>query len=323
MIMVADVGATKTVLACASGGPGGLVLASAHKFHNDQYDSFESVLIAYIKASGIGSVPAIGVAAAGPVVEGTCRLTNLDWTIDADSLATRFGFSGVVILNDLQAGAYGIEHLSEDAFETIHPGRPSDFGNRVLISPGTDLGEAIIHGHEGQYLPIAGEGGHADFAPYNGETARLWEYIRRARGSVRVGDLLSGRGIAVIYSFLAEEGDGVDETIALSPLPEQAVTQRALSGEDATAIRTVHLFFDILAAEARIMALKTLSVGGVFFGGGVIPRLTTLLDRERFLGLFCGSGPHRDFLSRIPLRVIIDTDLPLYGAAAFILSLSE
>lgn len=323
MIMVADVGATKTVIACASGGPGGLVLASAHKFHNDQYDSFESVLAAYIKAGGIGSMSAIGVAAAGAVVEGTCRLTNLEWTIDTGSLAAGFGFSRVVILNDLQAGAYGIDYLSEDAFETIHPGQPSTFGNRVLISPGTGLGEAIIHGHNGRYFPIAGEGGHADFAPYNGETVRLWEYIHRARGSVRVEDLLSGPGIAAIYNFLTEEGDGIDETVALDPFPEQTITRRALSGEDGTAIRTVRLFFDILAAEARIMALKTLSVGGVFFGGGVIPRLTTLLDRARFLGLFCGSGPHRELLSRIPLRVITDTDLPLYGAAAFILSTPE
>jgi glucokinase len=323
MVTVADIGATKTMIALAESTADRIRLSSVQLYLGRDYDSFESVLEQYINDSGVSHISSLCIGIAGPVKENSCRVTNLSWSLDGASISRRFGIERVVLLNDLVASGYGIEKLSPDSFEIINAGQPVEDGNRLLISPGTGLGETIIHCINGKYIPVASEGGHADFAPYDGTTRRLWEYIKIMKTHVSVEDLLSGPGFPNIYRFLVYEGgSGAEDWLRkdLQDDPGRAITTRALEGTDRLAAAAVKIFLDILAAEAGNMALKGLTTGGVYIGGGIVPRILPLLDKKRFAAVFSDNGKHRSLLESFPINIVTDTKLPLYGAAGFILS---
>lgn len=321
MILTADIGATKTVLAQASAAPGGVTLAAVRRFENREYSSFDSILKAYLADVAAPAVSALGVAVAGPVAGDRCRLTNLSWDIDGAALARQFAFTRVILLNDLAAAGYGLEVISNDALMTINRGEGDRQGNSVLLSPGTGLGESIIHVAGGRRIPIATEGGHADFAPFDGVTARLWKFLKKDFSRVSVEDLLSGPGIHNIFRFLlSESGIEPDDQLArdLATDPGARITNRALEGRDSTAVWTIRLFWDILAAESGNMALKAMATGGVYLGGGIIPRILPLLDAPRFVSVFSDKGRHQILLQAMPVHAVTDTALPLHGMAQYL-----
>ncbi|MEZ5360696.1 MAG: glucokinase [Candidatus Zixiibacteriota bacterium] len=321
MNLVADVGGTKTVFASVSGEPGGILLSSVKRYENAEFVSFKDALDAYIQEVSFGPVQTLVVAAAGIVAGNICQLTNINWTVDGPALEADGHIGRVFIINDLMAAAYGVNCLGEDSLETVHSGIPQEDANQIVVSPGTGLGESIIHFVDGNPVPIAGEGGHVDFAPFDGLTHRLWEYTRRLRPRVSVEDILSGPGLFAIYSFLAYEAAGeIDEAIILSAHPGGIIVDRGLGASDPLAVKTLEVFLDVLAAEAGNVALKVLPAGGVFIGGGIIPRLLPILDCERFARLFADKGAHRKILEAYPIHIIIDTEAPLYGAGEFALS---
>lgn len=321
MILVADVGGTKTVFASVSGEPGDIILSSVKRYENEAYPSFEEALDAYISDVSFGQVQTLVVAAAGIVDDNVCRMTNLNWTVDGPALKATRGIRDVFIINDLMAAANGVNCLGPDSLETIWEGTPQENANQVVVSPGTGLGESIIHSVDGAPKPIAGEGGHVDFAPFNGTTKRLWEFVRRDRARVSIEDILAGPGLFTIYSFLAyEASEEVDEAIILSAHPGGIIVDRSLEKTDPIAVATLQVFLDVLAAEAGNLALKVLAAGGVFIGGGIIPRLMPILDKERFARVFADKGMHRDILATYPIHIIIDTETPLYGAGEFALN---
>lgn len=323
MLITCDVGGTKTVFASVAGNPGAIILASVKRYENEAFSSFEEALKTYLEDVSFGPVKMLVIAVAGVVTDNICSMSNLNWHIDGDRIRQEFSVDKVHLLNDLLSAAYGINCLGEDSLESIHEGSVDPSGNRVLISPGTGLGESIIHVVDGRHIPIASEGGHADFAPTDGATYRLWEYLRRIHGRVSVEDVVSGTGLFNIYSFLADDaGEKIDEAIILSTQPGGIITERALENTDTIACRTIELFLDALASEAGCMALKVMASGGVYLGGGFLHRLLSTIDKERFARVFADKGVHQKWLEQYPVSVIIDTELPLYGGAEFILSQS-
>jgi len=323
MVIVADLGATKAVLALASSSADRCILTSIRRYECHNYHSFEDILGQYLEDVASERETSLCVGAAGVVRDNQCYVTNLSWTVNGNELGRKFGFGRVVILNDLVAAGYGLEALPKEGTEVINSGEPTAIGNRVLISPGTGLGETIISFVDGRYYPLASEGGHADFAPFDGVSQRLWAYMKNLKETVSVEDVLSGPGIHNIFSFVVMEAgckldELVDKEMQLHPGP--AITKRALSEKDPLAMRTVRLFLDVCAAEAGNMALKGMATGGVFIGGGIMPHLLPILDKGRFVNFFSHKGKHQAILEKMPIKVITDTNLPLYGAAYYILS---
>jgi len=318
MYIVADVGGTKTVLAKASADAGNVSLTSVRRFINTDYSSFEAVFGAYCNAEPADRIRGLGVAAAGRVTDNRCRMTNLQWLIDSEELSRRFDIDVVTLHNDLAASGYGLDVVSGESFEVIRSGKKKADANRILISPGTGLGECIIHALHDRHVPIPSEGGHADFAPFDGTTARLWSFVRRNRSRVSVENILSGPGINDIYRFVVSENGGeVDPETEkkMAARPGAIIADRARNEGEPNCIRAIRLFFDVLAAECGNMALKALSTGGVYIGGGIVPYALPLMDRSRFANLFADRKPHGDMLANIPLYAVVDTDLPLYGVA--------
>lgn len=325
MHIVADIGGTKTVVALAEMEKGRISLNSAHLFRNEEYTSFEAVLAGFLNTVSDEEIAGLGISVAGVIKNNQCCMTNLDWVVDAGELRDRFDIKKVYLHNDLAAAGYGLEVIPAVGLEKIGGPEGSEFANRVLISPGTGLGECIIHAIGDRYIPIASEGGHADFAPFDGTTDRLWKFLKRRQARVSFEDVLSGPGISNIFRFLVSENGGKLDKKTENELinrPGTMVADRALDDHDPLCLRAVELFLDILAAEGGNMALKCLAIGGTYFGGGIIPRLLPLLDKNRFATAFADKGKHRKLLEEIPLWVVTDTDLPVYGVAFHLLKIA-
>ena len=269
-------------------------------------------------AMDLSSIRAASLAVAGPVEDGTAELTNLGWSISAEALARELGLPRAGILNDLEASAYGLLALEERALVTLNAGAGSPVGNRVLCSPGTGLGEAALFWDGQRYWPIASEGGHASFSPLATQEHELALYLRRKHGHVSWERVLSGPGLADIYEFLSTEkgaeSEGLEELGAGSDR-SAAITRAALTGTCPLAQRALEHFVRLLGVEAGNLALKFLARCGVYLGGGICPRIRAFLERPLFLEGFLDKGRMRSLLERIPVRLVLDPDCALLGAA--------
>jgi len=326
MHIVADIGGTKTAVALAEMQDGQVTLESYQLFLNKEYTSFDAALAAYLSIVPDKNIDGLGISVAGVVDDNRCHMTNLNWLVDGGDLRERFDIKKVHLHNDLAAAGYGLEVVPVDGLERIGGGETAIKANRILISPGTGLGECIVHAVDGRYIPMPSEGGHADFAPFDGTTDRLWHFLKNRQPRISSEHILSGPGLNNIYRFLvAESGNKIDKEIdnKLDERPGAMVTDGAVDDHDPVCVRAIQIFFDILAAEGGNLALKCLSTGGAYFGGGIAPRLLTLLNKDRFTKIFADKGIHRKLLEAIPLWVVVDTDLPLYGAAFHLLEVTS
>ena len=323
VILGADVGGTKTWLAIfhadGTDAAAPLTLVRAEKFPSHSAPSLEALVDTFL-GEDRGRVDYACFGLPGPVTGSRAKLVNLPWEIDADQLTTRFGFHGTFLINDLVANAYGIGELSPADFALLHPGTPDASGNMCVISPGTGLGEAGIFWNGRKHLPYACEGGHCDFAPRSKTEADLFEYLLTSLDHVSYERIISGSmGIPNIYNFLRESGRA----------PETPEIARALAEGDAGAVisraaventcplcaMTMDIFCTVLGAEAGNLALKTMSTGGVFIGGGIAAKILPLLQKPLLLEAFVAKGRFREFMQRIPLRVILNDRAALLGSA--------
>lgn len=309
MILGGDVGGTKTNLALCDDH--GTPVREA-TFAAKDYDSLEAMVRQFVASERV-TAACFGVA--GPVTgsagRGTAKITNLPWTIRVDALASELGGARVSLLNDLQATALGALVIPESSFATLQHGAVPERATIGVIAPGTGLGEAtLVHdGHAYQALPS--EGGHADFAPTTEEQLELWRTLNaRYDGHVSVERVLSGNGIADLYTFAAKGG-----TRTWPGDPNAAIAEAGLAGSDPAAVHALELFAEILGAEAGNLALRTMAVGGVVIGGGIPPKILPVLQRGPLLERFAAKGRFAHWLRTLSVRVVLDSKAALLGAA--------
>lgn len=286
------------------------------RFTSRDYKSLESILALYLKRKK-PDISTICLGIAGPVIGDEVRPTNLPWRIVGEELKQQFGFQYVTMINDIVATAHGIPHLDADDFFTLNDGQRSATGNIGLIAAGSGLGEAIIYNNGGPPAPQASEGGHAYFAPGSQLEAELWEYVYAEKGFVEVEDIISWTGLELIYNFLTEtQGMHRSNWFDSAEYRASAVIEQALSGQDETANRALDIFVDCYASEAANLALKGMTLGGVYVGGQIAPRIITALDQGRFMSRFVKKSKMESLLADMPVRVIIEDRAALIGAAA-------
>lgn len=322
-LLAGDIGGTKTSLALhLAGSWPGPPLAEA-TYRNAAYDGPTAMISEFLTTNDSRPDHAcFGVA--GPVRDNRVQLTNLNWFVDGEELRRRFGLKSVSLVNDLVATAMGAVHLPPDQLKTINAGQPASRGAIAILAPGTGLGEAFLVRDQDRLLPCPSEGGHASFAPENARQSALLGFMQRRFKHVSVERVCSGLGLPSLYDFLKTEideppwlaermGGAGDRTPVIV-----AAALKALNDQEASAklaVETLHLFVDILAAEAANLALKVLATGGVYIGGGIPPRILPLLEPDRFMARF-SRGVYREMLGRIPVQVILEPGTALLGAAA-------
>jgi glucokinase len=327
MILAGDVGGTKTVLALFEETPGGLQQLRDATFVSGEYASLEDILVAFLHEIGASPVRVGCFGIAGVVLEGTCVMTNLPWTLAEAALADVIGAPRVKLLNDVEAAAYGMLHLRPDELHVLHPGtQPQRRGNVALVAAGTGLGEAILYWDGTRFHPIASEGGHADFAPRTEPETALLQYLRRKLGGhVSYERVLSGPGLFHIYSYLRDSGDAPEPEWLSEAIrhgdPSVAVSRAALAREDPVCVSTLEMFTSIYGAEAGNLALKCMATGGVFIGGGIAPQILPALHSGSFMRGFTDKGRFAPLLQSIEVSVALNTRTPLLGAAHFALQM--
>ncbi len=325
MLLAGDVGGTKTNLAIISPDEGPEAPLAEERFTSGRYASLEVLVKEFLKGVGV-RVDRASFGVAGPVVSGTATITNLAWKIDQARLKESLDVSSVQLLNDLAAIAYAAPFLKPKDLHTLNKGAPVTGGALAVIAPGTGLGEAFLTWEGSRHSPIPSEGGHASFAPTDSLQVDLLRYLLERFDHVSFERVCSGKGLPNIYAFLkdsayASEPDWLAARLAEADDPNPIIAKAALEGECELCVATFDMFVSILGAEAGNLALKVLATGGVYLGGGIPPRILTLLEGERFMRAFRNKGRFTDLLSRIPVHVILNPKAALLGAACYGLEL--
>jgi glucokinase len=257
---------------------------------------------------------------AGPVIENYSRTTNLAWVVDGSIIAKQFDIPHVRLVNDLEATAYGLLLLRPDEVEVLNPGAPPKKRQALaLVAAGTGLGEGILFWNGTAYQPMPSEGGHADFAPNNDAEIELLRYLRGQYLHVSYERLLSGPGLHAIYEFLRDtkknEPTWLAEKIKAGN-PAAEIAEAGLKGQAEIARQALDLFASIYGAEAGNLALKALSLDGVYVGGGIAPKLIKKLKDGTFMQAFVNKGRYKRLMSNIPVRVVMNPQTALLGAAS-------
>jgi glucokinase len=320
VILAGDIGGTNTRLALVDDRDGRLVPVAQARVRSREHASLETVVRAFLTAHP-GAVARAAFGIAGPVRHGVCDATNLPWIVDAAHLGREFGIGPVGLINDLEANAWGIPELAPADFALLQAGAPEAQGNLALVSAGTGLGKAGVHWDGSRHRPFATEGGHADFSPRNELEMALLAHLLTQFPRVSVERVVSGPGLQNIYRFLRETGRG-EEPVWLTERmrsgdPSAVISRAALAGESAICSQALDLFVTLYGAEAGNFALNVLAAGGVFLGGGIAPKILPRLKDPVFLNAFLGKGRMRPLLEAMPIRVILNEDTALMGAARY------
>lgn len=315
-ILAGDVGATKTLVGLfttAGTRPAPVIVST---FATRDFQNLTTLL-----ASFYGGLPAtdvrVGAACfglAGPVTGQTATLTNLAWHADAAAVASTFQIPRVSLLNDLHAMALAAPLLDPEELWVLQEGTPNPDGNLALIAAGTGLGEAMLHRIDGRLVAVPSEAGHADFAARNEREIEVLRALMARFGRVEVERVLSGPGLANLHRTTHRGPCHVVEDIDDPRAPgliSKAAMDRACQG----CIDALDLFVDAYGAEAGNLALRSLATAGVFIGGGIGAKILPALASGRFLRAFLDKPPMSDLLARVPVKVIVNAEAGLLGAA--------
>ncbi|NMG67865.1 glucokinase [Azoarcus indigens] len=297
-ILAADIGGSRARLLIGDYRDGRWTERRRTIYPSGDFADLDSLLLAFLQP---GDAPqAACLALAGPLENGRLRMTNLPWTVDAADLAARFKLRRLRLINDFAAQALGLPDLPASSLCTLQAGRPQADAPRLLIGAGTGLGVAQLVGDSA----LQSEGGHAGFAPADAEQDALLQHLRASGEGCSLETLLSGRGLARLHRYAGGR----------ATLDAPAIGSAALAGEPAAAAAAA-LFARIYAATAGNLALTTLAHGGVYLCGGIAPRLLPFLQAPAVLQAFRDKPPMQALLGEIPLHVVTDDLLGLYGAA--------
>ena len=276
------------------------------------FDGFESCLDAYIATLDCPRPTNACIAIAGPVTDDHVQMTNLNWGFSLPGLRSQFAIDRLEVLNDFGALAYSTLHVHASDLCVIHAGTPIADAPRAVIGPGTGLGVAALVPSAGKWRPVTGEGGHMTFAPPKGKAGKIFELVHRDMDYVCVESLLSGSGMARLYQALA-----IVDGKAAKPLTTEQITAHAVAGTDPACRETLDLFCDLLGRTAGDITLIYGARGGVYLGGGILPRVEDILLESTFMDGFQSKGRMSDFLANVPVYLMTGSHPTLLGAAAW------
>jgi glucokinase len=313
-----DIGGTKTRIAVIEVNGTRVRIVRETVYSSRSFATFEILLEDFFSSgTTFSGYAAFGIA--GPVQGRVAQTTNLPWRIDADALQQKFGFAYCALLNDLEATAYGIPALCADDLLVLQSGVPDSRGNAAVIAAGTGLGEAGLFWDGQQHQPFATEGGHASFSPDDELEIAFLRYLQQQHRHVSWERVVSGMGLVSLHEFLCLHRGAAPQPWLAEEIRNgnaaAAISAAALSGRDEICIETLVLFVRLYGAEAGNLALKVMSRGGLYLGGGIAPKILPLLQNGAFLDAFLNKGRMRPLLEAMPVKVILNDRAALFGPA--------
>ncbi len=265
-----------------------------------------------LAAGRAGVVPRSVIACgAGPVEGRHLSLTNAPWIMDGPAIAARLGLAQGLLLNDFEAQALAMPALQPQWVLPIGPPLVPVPGPRAILGPGTGLGIGCLITIGGRYVALPSEACHTGFAPESDDEARFWRYLEGAHGRITTESVLSGIGIERIHrARMAMTGR------AVPPTTPAEITNVALANPGSLEAETLAVYWRLVARFAGDIAITFMATGGVTLAGGILPRITDLLDPAEFRASFEAKAPVDRLVARIPTQLVTHGESVLEGMAA-------
>ena len=317
MLLVGDIGGTKTLLGLCEPLSPRPTIHHVQRFSTLDYHSLEDLLAVFLGTSANTlTLEAAILGVAGPVRNNSSTLTNVPWQVNASQLAKEFNFPKVYVLNDLVAMGYAVPVLSNNEVSVVHAGRPDPNGNKALMAPGTGFGETTLVRVGNQLLPVASEAGHADFSARTPLEIRLLEYLKSKSHRISNEQVLSGPGLTSIHQFA--HSDVTCTVVSQIKEPNDfpaAIIDTALAKGCNKCVDALNLFVGALGAEAGNHGLRSLATAGIYIGGGMASRILPALRSPIFLNAFREKRQLAELITNMPITVINAPYPGLIGAS--------
>ena len=322
--LLADIGGTyaRFTLETAVG-----VFAHAATLRCADHADFHAAVSAFLATLPEGRIQHAAVAIANPVEGDEVRMTNYHWQFSIEQMRERLGFDTLVVVNDFTALAMALPRLAADGKRQVGGGLALERSVIGLLGAGSGLGVSGLIPADDGWIALGTEGGHSSFSPRDERELAIlnhaWKALPRndgptaalgALGHVSFERLLSGPGLELIYRALAERA-GVRAAKGLSA-PE--ITRRALAGSDEVCGESLDAFCAMLGTAAANLAVTLGALGGIYIGGGIVPRLGAWFDRSPFRTRFEDKGRFSAYLAQIPTWVITADNATFHGASAIL-----
>jgi glucokinase len=319
MILVGDVGGTKTRLALYESKKEKMIRLEKEDFPSADYQGLEGIINDFLKKRKI-EVDAACFGVPGPVSNGESSATNLPWLLSERSIMQQTPIKKAKIINDLAALTSAVPHLTSDELAVLYPGTaPNKNAPRAVLAPGTGFGEAFLYFDGERYHVHASEGGHVDFAPNTELEIELLKYLQKKFGHVSYERVLCGPGLVNIYEFLKHSGFAPEppELQARFESEDDAavISTSGQAGEFPICVKALDMFVSMLGAQAGNMVLNLLAIGGAYLGGGIPPKISKKLSDGSILHSYLDKGRLRPVVEKAPLYLIKDDHAALLGAA--------
>ena len=318
MILAGDIGGTNARLAYFQPQNGHLRLVSERVFPSREHTEFGEIVTEFLKDSAtVPDVACFGIA--GPVRNGRVETSNLPWIIEQSRLAKQIHLPATLLINDLEASAWGIGALGASDLVPLNRVSGPTVGNQAVIAPGTGLGEAGLFWDGEHHQVFACEGGHTDFAPQSDLQIELLRSLQARFGHVSYERIVSGPGLVNVYEFLRDNGHGEELPALAAEITKDdaaaAISRAALDGSCPLSVKSLDLWISVYGAEASNLALKTMATGGLFLAGGITPKILPKLTGPAFMQAFLNKGRLRPLVESIPVQVVTNDKAGLLGAA--------
>jgi glucokinase len=319
MLLAGDIGGTKTLLGLFDPEPVRPRPVIVRNFGTLDHADLPAMITAFVTGAGVknGTITSACFGVAGPVIDQAAQLTNVPWRVDARRVSSAFDIERVRLLNDLEAMAYAVPVLEDVEVHVLQAGEPQSGGNRALIAAGTGLGEALLHNIGGRFVPSASEGGHADFAARTEREIEILRDLTARYGRADVEHVVSGRGLLNVHRVLHKRTACAARVDLNHPDAPAHISAAALDHTCAACVETLDVFVEAYGAEAGNLALRGVATGGLYIGGGIAPKILPVLTTGAFMTAFRAKPPLERMVATMPVKVILNGDVGLVGAAVF------
>lgn len=320
IILVADIGGTN--------GRFGLVNACTHgKGYNAEnqislpsgdYATLADMIRDYVKQAGV-AMPKFGcLAIAGPIQDGHVKVTNLNWEFSISKLRDELNMQALDVINDFSALAYATPHLQAGDIKTLYNKDSNPYAPIGVMGPGTGFGAALLAPVSSGWKIIPTEGGHCSFAPTTDTEIAILQEMRKRFDHVSIEHLLSGQGLVSIYQSLAAIAGKQAEDLKPSD-----VSIRGMKHQDPLCEQALQTFCAILGSVAGDKALSWGAMGGIYLGGGIVPKIADYLPQTDFIKRYLHKGIMRGYVEDIPVHMVTNDKAALIGSAAWLVDTTQ
>ena len=284
-----------------------------------EYPHLADAALAYLQRIGRSAPDSAAFGIANPVLGDAVQMTNHHWKFSVSDVRDRLGLKRLLFLNDFTALALALPTLPATALRQVGSGVAKSGMPVALIGAGTGLGVSglIPLGYQDKWIPLSGEGGHVTLTAHNAREFEVIEQLRKRYGHVSTERAVCGQGLVDLYHALCDlKGSGGREITNAAQVLERATAQ-----PDSSANEAIDLFCGFLGSAAGDLALTLGSLGGVYIGGGIVPRLGARFDASPFRERFESKGRFKSYLHEVPTWVIESPVSPALEGASRALSL--